>query len=104
MPTTLRNTDILFNDSSTQSSAAYIPPALTAGLFWEPSAVLSANTLSTSYALSREAVIVQRSGTVRTRLEYGPASDNYTLSTAWYRVFINGVAGVLRFRAQSIRL
>lgn len=96
MPTTLRNTDILFNDSTTQIRSAY--PAFTVGavLF----ATASIATSSASFQLGTIGVALV-AGTFRVRfiaqgVTQNFPGDNYTppstgTSQSEARIFINGV-------------
>lgn len=94
MPVSIRNTDILFNDSSTQTRSAH--PAFTAGsnLF----GVASNSSVSTSYSVSAAGVVLA-AGTIRARFQ--AQGQTISVNTAYgtetgtavaeARIFINGV-------------
>lgn len=96
MPVSIRNADILFNDSSTQSRSAY--PAFAAGNVLLGSG--GGATDSTSFVLANIFVALA-AGTVRTRIRAqggtvsgnDPYSGSFTnTSSGEVRLFVNGVA------------
>jgi hypothetical protein len=96
MPVTVRGTDILFNDSSTQSRSAFPTPAV--GSVVPYSAIRSSNN-DNSFSLGNVAeAVVAGVITIRIRAKGGQTqiSDGYSsfsISCACEaRVFINGVA------------
>lgn len=93
MPTTLRNTDILFNDGSTQSTAALSLPATTAGNIAPGVGYSVAVSMSgASYVLSSNVFWIRRGGVIRIRLSLSPGASGYTNDRSWGRIFINGAA------------
>ena len=94
MAVTVRGTDILFNDGTTQSTAAGGVPVVSAGTFYQPggSNLSSSNANSTSPVRIRLSKMLV-SGTVRVQwVLYG---NSY--GTTYGRIYKNGVAtGTLR--------
>ncbi len=93
MAVTVRGTDILFNDGTTQSTAASAVPSPSAGTLVASSLYPSSSTGSTSYVLLSPGYSFLVAGTVRTRMrvrsgyiDYGARSNGYG------RIFINGSA------------
>ena len=91
MPVTVRGGDILFNDGTTQSTAAVSLGSYTAGDIY-PAFVVNVGGSSTSYTISPTKFIMNSSGTVKVRTAYSCADPYGSNLTAYTRVFINGSA------------
>jgi hypothetical protein len=90
MPVTVRNTDILFNDNTTQSTAAGGAPVVSAGTnWWMSGGSASFNGAPTSYTRGIWVKMVV-SGTVR--VEWAMRGNEYNSYTVFGRVYKNGVA------------
>lgn len=91
MPTTLRNTDILFNDGTTQSTAASQNPTVSAGSNYNFVSTNLIGTAFTTYALVAGRCWTTRvtvSGTIRVR--YVLTSEG--AQTVYGRIYRNGTA------------
>ncbi len=92
MPTTLRNTDILFNDGSTQGTTFFRPPAAGATIITCDQTVSATGNGTTTYVLSSKGFLFPVGGTIRTRMLVTLASTAYTISPGFGRIFRNGTA------------
>lgn len=91
MPVTVRGGDILFNDGTTQTTAASSLGSYTAGDIY-PAFAVNVSGYSTSYTISPTKFIMNSSGTVKVRTAYSCADPYGSNLRAYTRVFINGSA------------
>jgi hypothetical protein len=92
MPTTLRNTDILFNDGTAQGTTFFRPPAPGATLITCDQVIFAPGDSTTTYLLSDKGYLFPVAGVIRTRMRVVPAQSAYTVVTGFARIFKNGVA------------
>lgn len=94
MPVSINNTQIVFNDGTTQSTAASNNPTVTAGTMYTSNwPTYSINRTATSYSLAADNCFTTRvtvNGVIRVR--FSLQSPDTTAVTAFGRVFKNGVA------------
>lgn len=97
MPVTVRGTDILFNDGSTQAFGLQGPSAGSLVLSFS---FTNIQTSSTSYVLTSQGYSFLTGGSIRARMRVLRGVSDYGATTAGYaRPFINGSAVGSEFSA-----